>query len=39
MGERLRHRPHEFVSKLAHLRFLVALMAAAKAATDRVARP
>src|SRR6185437_10781011 len=34
VSQRLSHRFDQFVSQLAHLRFLVALMAAAKAATD-----
>jgi hypothetical protein len=33
MGERLRHGPNQFITQLAHLRFLELLMAAANEAT------
>jgi hypothetical protein len=34
MGQRLRHGPNQFITQLAHLRFLELLMAAANDATD-----
>jgi hypothetical protein len=33
MSQRLSHRLHQFITKFAHFRFLVALIAAAKSAT------
>jgi len=33
MGQRLRHRLHEFITQLTHLRFLTVLIAVAKAVT------